>query len=111
MRRQWEQKLGTVIVEGTIAGIPLIISLCAVLSGGTDIEIANLLKVIMFVCSVILLIKHMKKDFRKGNLASLGYIAGFIVWYSYPAFVSLFASYNRLGLFNSDSELIIWTIT
>jgi hypothetical protein len=82
------KRLRELILEGGLAATPVVVALIAlVLDSPTDIVIL-LLAVLVFGCAVAVLVIELLKVWELRSVARLIFVAGFIVWYAYPAVIS-----------------------
>ena len=107
------RRLPPILVEGGLAGIPLATSLAMIALESFNAEAVPVLVFLLFFSSISALITRMRRGITLGKLASLTFIAGFVFWYSYPAFISHFlpdyALDQNVYVF-IDPETIIWSV-
>ena len=87
--QQRKEQLGKLVFELWAAGLPLVVSLTAVLFSLEGAVVANLLITVLFVCSLLLAIRRLPGELRAGRFAGPAIAAGFIFWYTYPAMLSV----------------------
>ena len=97
LERKKKPELGKLSEIG-FASIPFISSLLMLVVDDINNYVLAFLILILFSCSVILLLYRIKDGLNIGNYGSISFILGFIVWYSYPAFVTFFFPSYQLDI-------------
>src|SRR5438132_13387538 len=101
-------------VESALAAVPLVVSLLLIALQRFDEEAVQTLVFVFVVCAAALLILYTLTNLRWTRLASWAVIAGFVLWYAYPAFLSYFLQSfympdPRVYGFVSQ-ETVVWSI-
>src|SRR2546427_3499572 len=86
------RQLRTTTLEYGIAALPLSASLFAILFDAVNPEVVRAVIVILFLSSIALFGFQLIQGLNWGGLGRMGFVAGFVFWYSYPAFISQFLS-------------------
>ena len=87
--RQRKEQFGKLVFELWAAGLPLVVSLVAITFSLEGDLAANLLIVVLFVCSLLLVARRLPEEIRAGRFAGSAIAVGFIFWYTYPAMLSI----------------------
>ena len=108
------------------SGVPLISSLISILFQVSSPSVIRSLVLILFTCSVLLVIRRIRMDWKDGRLAGVAVVTGFFGWYAFPAFINFYSernSYiNDLSIFLEQGNatravtylslfLFIWVLT
>lgn len=108
-----ESRFPPILIECSIALIPLLAALGMIVVDALTPETAQALVLLLFLSSISVLAVRLRRGITMGSLAGLTLVAGFVFWYSYPAFVSHFLPDYELDqevyLF-VDAEMITWSI-
>jgi oligosaccharide repeat unit polymerase len=105
-RRKLRELLSTI----WLPMIPLLISLSLLVTGVGGQEEANLLVATLGICSLLLLVKFVRRGVTLGRWARIGLIAGFFFWYAYPGMVTLLSPVPDFGAdlsLSIDAETIV----
>src|SRR5437867_4119879 len=105
-------KLRPIVLEIGMAIIPLLASLLVLAVDPMNIQAAKMLILLLAVSSLGILVQRLRRGLTLGTIGSVTFLGGFILWYSYPALVSLIASesdfpYDDTAI--STTETLVWT--
>jgi oligosaccharide repeat unit polymerase len=106
-------KASAFMIDVWLAGLPLLASLIAMAFFEANATVIRLLVILLFITSTTLFILWMRRGLRAGKLAGIAVVAGFVGWYSFPGFVSLFNPSGRFGEnlpIPIDNETVIWSV-
>ena len=99
--------------EVVYSGVPLISSLIAILFKVSSLGVVRFLVLLLFVSSLLLVIRRIRTDWRTGKLAGLIVAMGFLGWYALPAFINFFSlgnPYREILPVSIDHETTIWAV-
>jgi hypothetical protein len=76
------------------SGVPLISSLISILFQVSSPSVIRSLVLILITCSVLLVIRRIRMDWKDGRLAGVAVVTGFFGWYAFPAFINFYSEQN-----------------
>jgi len=89
-RSVFQKSLGKIIFDVGAIGSIVVLSLLIFSFGLVNDFTVKLLIFLLFMCSVSLFIRRVESGLRLRRYGTISFLLGFIIWYSYPAFINFF---------------------
>jgi len=86
--------LTSFVKELVYSGAPLVFSLVSIFFQVSSPSVIRSLVLLLFMCSVLLVIRRIRMDWKDGKLAGMAVVAGFFGWYAFPAFIKFYSEQN-----------------
>jgi len=103
-----------VVAELVYSGVPLVSSLGAILFKISSPSVVRSLVLLLLICSVLLVIRRIRRGWRDEKLAGLAVTIGFLGWYAFPAFINYYSEGNSFVYnlpISLDQDNAIWAVT
>ncbi len=79
-------------IDTVCAALPLPLCIASVIFDAYSPDIEHVIIASMLAGTLILLVRHLRLNWKDGKLAGLSIIIGFLVWYAIPASVNLYTN-------------------
>ncbi len=84
----------SLVEELVLSGLPLVSSVIAIQLQAFSLGVIRSLVLLLFVCSILILIRKVRTGWINGKLAGLAVIVGFLGWYAFPAIINYYSVGN-----------------
>jgi hypothetical protein len=81
-----------------VAAVPTLLALSIYLLYDCSYADFKFIAILWFVSSLIIFLKHARPYFLEGKIASITVLAGYLLWYCYPAFIDVISANDLLDL-------------